>query len=318
LHVSAGRRGCFGALFSKIPSLKWYLLMPIMLAFAVTLPAIIKGRFGWSKEENICWFIHVSSLETLLWQWGSWFLWMLVGTIYCFYVVVSVLMRVKRAKKRFDMALEQIAHGALPEMNSNTPAKGKRTSIFGYPSRLLPSYVATTAAGSVAVQSSAASSISPMVVARVLRFPVITLLTQSPTVLAESWSYIQYHALGNMPVFSKANSPWWFITAEILSSVQGVLIFMAFCFDPAVERAWEEVRTSSVEWYHQMSGNSMRKRLVKILFLRKGDGRKRMESTHSVDSQNNRSLYSLTEEKEMEESVEITVPPASLTKEGVL
>ncbi|ORX98048.1 hypothetical protein K493DRAFT_9885 [Basidiobolus meristosporus CBS 931.73] len=83
-----------------------YFLVSTTLSFATTLPALIWDRVGWDDSTGACWWRHYSAIRTKIWEWGSFLIWVILGTIYCTVVVVLVVIKLQRNKARLKVLNE--------------------------------------------------------------------------------------------------------------------------------------------------------------------------------------------------------------------
>ncbi|KAI9281328.1 hypothetical protein BC943DRAFT_329642 [Umbelopsis sp. AD052] len=73
-----------------------YFSVSITLAFITTIPPLAAGRLGYDPFYGSCWFRSYSSKTTIAWEWGTFLSWNLLGSIYCFFVVVAVILRLRQ------------------------------------------------------------------------------------------------------------------------------------------------------------------------------------------------------------------------------
>ncbi|KAK9722025.1 hypothetical protein K7432_002997 [Basidiobolus ranarum] len=82
---------------------KKYFIISMFLSLATTLPALICDRVGWDDNTGACWWKNYSSVRTKIWEWGSFLIWVIVGTIYCLVVIILVVIKLEKNKSRLKI-----------------------------------------------------------------------------------------------------------------------------------------------------------------------------------------------------------------------
>jgi len=75
---------------------KSYFVVSVLLALATTVPPWAAGRLGLDPNYGVCWYNAYSSKRTILWEWVTFLGWNLLGTLYCFFVVVAVVIKLRK------------------------------------------------------------------------------------------------------------------------------------------------------------------------------------------------------------------------------
>ncbi|KAI5858827.1 hypothetical protein BZA05DRAFT_440447 [Tricharina praecox] len=60
---------------------KWYIIVPIALNLAISLPPLIKGKFGWDPVIGVCWLTDHSVHNRLVWQIATQLLWIVLAEV---------------------------------------------------------------------------------------------------------------------------------------------------------------------------------------------------------------------------------------------
>ncbi|KAI8576729.1 hypothetical protein K450DRAFT_274424 [Umbelopsis ramanniana AG] len=74
-----------------------YFAVSVLLALATTVPPWAAGRLGLDENYGVCWYIAYSSKKTILWEWLTFLSWNMMGTLYCFFVVVAVIFKLRKS-----------------------------------------------------------------------------------------------------------------------------------------------------------------------------------------------------------------------------
>ncbi|KAL1916386.1 uncharacterized protein VTP21DRAFT_5577 [Calcarisporiella thermophila] len=180
-----------------------YFLGSLLLSLAITLPPYLTGNFGFDRAQGTCWYVDSWTPTSKLWQWFTFLVPSLFSILYCTVVVAFVVLKIWRDNRELNKHI-QASDDILP---------------FQHRTRLAVNRV----------------------LARIVLYPLIPLVTQSLLVASE----IYIHATGQfnqvLSVFGNAGT-----------DLPGVFNCIAFLVDPAVANAFSKIRRDLVERY---SGN---------------------------------------------------------------
>ncbi|RKP26462.1 hypothetical protein SYNPS1DRAFT_21784 [Syncephalis pseudoplumigaleata] len=188
-----------------------YLLVPMAAALAISLPPLVFQKFAY----NNCWYADVKAVSGLVWAWSTLYLWLFVSIGYCAWAVSVVGWRLAMERKR----LRRRVRNGLPSNNGVGLGIAQNSSV-----------------GTVSPPS---AQVISRVVARVVLYPVIPILTQSLNVAVE------------MDVFVSQHTSFPLIAASfVATSCQGLLNALVFLLDPTVRTGWYHVRLELIKRYY--------------------------------------------------------------------
>lgn len=52
---------------------KYYIFVPILLAFGFSIAPLIAGEIGLDPQLDECWYRHQHTMEAVIWEWASLF-----------------------------------------------------------------------------------------------------------------------------------------------------------------------------------------------------------------------------------------------------
>lgn len=196
---------------------KAYFLVSILLAVATTVPPWAAGRLGLDPNYGVCWYVAYSSKRTILWEWMTFLGWNLLGTIYCFLVVVAVVFKLKKNTQ------------TIKSYNANTSSSG------GGKGQL------------TIAQKRARRTQRTMnkLVLRICLYALIPIVTQTGWYISECIMQFQHYL--NVPL------DWYLI---VTTDLPGVLNFVAFCLDPALGNALNTIKEDMIEKYGEQGTRS--------------------------------------------------------------
>ncbi|KAF7731706.1 hypothetical protein EC973_008878 [Apophysomyces ossiformis] len=73
-----------------------YFSVSVGLALATSVPPWAAGRLGLDENYGACWFVAFSSKRNMIWEWCTFLGWNLLGSIYCFFVVIAVVVKLRK------------------------------------------------------------------------------------------------------------------------------------------------------------------------------------------------------------------------------
>ncbi|KAG0167707.1 hypothetical protein DFQ28_005787 [Apophysomyces sp. BC1034] len=73
-----------------------YFSVSIGLALVTSVTPWAAGRLGLDENFGACWFIAFSSKRTNVWEWMTFLSWNLIGSLYCFCVVIAVIVKLRK------------------------------------------------------------------------------------------------------------------------------------------------------------------------------------------------------------------------------
>jgi len=79
-----------------------YVIVSAVASLGISLAPFIRQMYGWDEPEEICWYRSSGQGWNLTWQWLTLFGCLILGEIYCTYVLISVFWRLR--KSMFDLS----------------------------------------------------------------------------------------------------------------------------------------------------------------------------------------------------------------------
>src|ERR1043166_2661133 len=80
---------------------KYYIIVPLFLAFMLSTIPVLFGALGYDKEEVSCWYKNGSTARAIIWQWTTLHGWIILSVLYCTYSVFIIIYRLRKTSKRF-------------------------------------------------------------------------------------------------------------------------------------------------------------------------------------------------------------------------
>ncbi|KAG2172076.1 hypothetical protein INT43_001553 [Umbelopsis isabellina] len=197
---------------------KAYFLVSVLLALATTVPPWAAGRLGLDPNYGVCWYVAYSSKRTILWEWMTFLSWNLLGTVYCFFVVVAVVFKLKKNTqtiKSYNNANTSSSGGGKGELTI-AQKRARRTQ----------------------------RTMNKLVL-RICLYALIPIVTQTGWYISECIMQFQHYL--NVPL------DWYLI---VTTDLPGVLNFVAFCLDPALGNALNTIKEDMIEKYGEQGTRS--------------------------------------------------------------
>ncbi|KAI8058608.1 hypothetical protein BDF22DRAFT_740023 [Syncephalis plumigaleata] len=192
-----------------------YLLVPMAAALSISLPPVIFQRFAYNINQRSCWYVEVDKASGLVWAWLTLYIWLFIAIGYCAWAVSVVGWRLAMERKR----LRRRVRNGLPSQNGGGLGVAHNSSI-----------------GTVSPPS---AQVISRVVARVILYPVIPIITQSLNVAVEMDSFVSQHT--SFPLIA---------ASFVATSCQGLLNSLVFLLDPTVRTGWYHVRLELIKRYY--------------------------------------------------------------------
>lgn len=221
---------CYGAMRSLE---KWYYIVPLIASCLLPLPAWLYGRFGWDPYQRTCWFADPYSTTTFIWKWLSFYIWLLLGIIYCVVVVAWVLFKLYRQAQSLSTM------DGNKERNNNTNQSSVLSTVRTEAMEMSRGLESQQVSQVTLVHSSPILR-QKRVLIRILRYPMIPVFTQTFNLINDLILSISHKAI-----------VWIIAVSFFASAIQGFLNFAAFCFDPSVETILDQIKEDSIHWYLQ-------------------------------------------------------------------
>ncbi|GBB97025.1 hypothetical protein RclHR1_00290023 [Rhizophagus clarus] len=178
---------------------KFYVIVPILLAFTLSIVPVIFDALGFDKEEVSCWYKHGNTVGSFIWQWTTLHGWIILSVLYCAYSVFTIIRRLHQA------------NNYIKEMNRSSPNNTSSHNSFIMNHRYKRQLMINQA------------------VKRIVLYPIVPIVTFLFNINATLVFFIAKH---NIFVFQ--------MLANAGTSSQGMLNALAFCFDPAMKKVWNE------------------------------------------------------------------------------
>jgi len=188
---------------------KWYFIIPVVMAFTATVVLLALGQFGFDSVGNRCWIKPGDSSIVL----GAWLIPYSLTLLYSAAVVVATAAMVIRQAREL-----------MPE----TKPSSTRTS----PTKRVGSGKRSSTHGSLKIRQEVARNVT-----RIALYPIVAVTMMTWTVA------------NDFVIWQKTFSDALAITADVCSALQSALLLAVYMNDPAISRAWTEIKDDMVEWY---------------------------------------------------------------------
>lgn len=254
----------------------WIFYVPFMAALSISTVGFLLGKFGWNKYDKTCMFKETSTKEGFIWSWGLWYSWLSVGLVYCFFVAVSVLWRIKRSKSKFEKVIS-----ARDKFSGNLHIHSEGSvnpgSTYGVHRTRRPMPIMAKSRPNIRILSVIPSSqltaskqkhnslpldVNIGVALRVIRFPIIPLITQLPILIREICHYIYFNSAASIAARKRNEGAFgsdaskvspWLTVVETMASLSGSLVLVAYLLDPMISKTWGIWKKDQVEWHYSTS-----------------------------------------------------------------
>ncbi|CAG8516506.1 2421_t:CDS:2 [Acaulospora morrowiae] len=183
---------------------KYYFIFSIGMALLLSFLPLTQNMLGFDVPEQVCWYKDSGMKYNIIWQWATLFGWIELCVLYCAIIVITVVIKLYFVASRFEKTLE-----VLPITD---PSKDELKKF-----------------------AKKSPTIS-MVVRRVLWYPVVPIITQTPNWLVETSIYLQQRASYSM-----------FLVCFVAIAMQGLLNALVFSQDIAVTRA---IQLKKLNWWY--------------------------------------------------------------------
>jgi hypothetical protein len=184
----------------------WYYIVAVVLAGATSAAGAAGAQYGWNETQATCWYRGEGSLSSILWQWGTLYLWASVASVYCLVVVVIVSRKLVQESRVLDQTIRAYPEQSVEQLQPSSTAVRRRKRQL----QILH------------------------LVRRLMLYPLIPMLT-------ESWNIIVA-----MLIYTQNDAPFWLVFVSFqATSVQGLLNAIAFFLDPAILHAIDVWRTET-------------------------------------------------------------------------
>jgi len=186
-----------------------YYGVSLVLALIIPTPAYVTGQYGYSPLGNGCWFKGEGTTSAYIWAWASLYGWLILIIVYCLVVVVRVVIGVHRHRRKLAAATRLVTH---PQDKPNVALENSKGESYKIKRMQFLKEVL-------------------LIVSRIIYYPFIGIICQMFNLIHET----EYVVSGTF-VFPLL------MLAEIGSGCQGILLLIAFLFDPAVQDAMDKSR----------------------------------------------------------------------------
>jgi hypothetical protein len=101
---------------------KYYIIIPLVLSFTLSIVPVLFDALGYDKEEVSCWYKRGSTTQAVIWQWATLHGWIILSVLYCSYAVFTIINRLRQATK-FMKEMDR----SLPNSNSRNFMKNNNS-----------------------------------------------------------------------------------------------------------------------------------------------------------------------------------------------
>ncbi|KAJ1974414.1 hypothetical protein H4R34_004724 [Dimargaris verticillata] len=254
---------------------RYYLFFAVALATGCALAPFFGNMYGWLPTQWFCWYRDDGSIQSLLWQWLSYYLWLSIAVVYCLTAVILVIRKIAQIESEVEsvihrptastpmaqlaMSPSQVALHAYTVSASATPVlasppagpaptprphleaplaapRGQMHITVPVASKPHPPTGRSYSEGNLAERS---QPLARQCLKRVIWYPVIPIITQLMVVINAFVNY--FHQDINLPIY---------VIATALTGLQGFLTGIVFLFDPSVRKARLQLCHYLVERYY--------------------------------------------------------------------
>ncbi|CAG8564529.1 12879_t:CDS:2 [Ambispora leptoticha] len=155
--------------------------------------------YGYDEPETLCWYRGSGHRFNIIWQWTTLFAWLELSVLYCTGVVIAVLVKLQSAKNHVNNTI-----ASLP---LSTPSRLNMKESFK------------------------STNVMTKVVGKVMWYPIVPLITQTPNFLAETITYFTGRVIFSL-----------LLLTCVCAALQGLLNALVFSQDVAVSRGFLALR----------------------------------------------------------------------------
>ncbi|KAJ1973392.1 hypothetical protein H4R35_004144 [Dimargaris xerosporica] len=254
---------------------RYYLFFAVALATGCALAPFFGHMYGWVPTQWFCWYRDDGSIQSLLWQWLSYYLWLSLAVMYCLTAAILVIRKIAQIESEVESVIQrpsasapmtqlvmspsQVALHAYKVSASATPAlaspptdptptaclrldaplaapRGHTHITVPAATKPHPPTGRSYSEGNLAERS---QPLARQCLKRVIWYPVIPIITQLMVIINAFVNYFNQDI--NLPIY---------IIATALTGLQGFLTGIVFLFDPSVRKARQQLCRYLVERYY--------------------------------------------------------------------
>lgn len=90
-----------------------YVLISFVGSLGISLAPVVRQMYGWDIPEEICWYQSSGQRWNLEWEWLTLFGWLILGELYCIFVLFSVIWHLRRTMVDSNKTLEFQSFGRV-------------------------------------------------------------------------------------------------------------------------------------------------------------------------------------------------------------
>jgi hypothetical protein len=195
---------------------KFYVIIPLALAFTLSIVPVITGDLGYDEKEVSCWYKNLNTTRGIVWEWATFHGWIVLSVFYCVYSIITIVKRLYEANK----FIEEM-NRSLPN-NKNSSNNNKRNSLYFFNKNCNNSNYQRYAYERQLMVNRA--------VKRIVLYPVVPVIT-----------FLFNISAGLLFFTSSYNRFFVQMLSNVGLGLQGFLNAVAFSFDPAMKTIWSEV-----------------------------------------------------------------------------
>ncbi|KAG9306784.1 hypothetical protein G9A89_005684 [Geosiphon pyriformis] len=157
--------------------------------------------YGWNEPEHRCWYRDRGDFEHIIWEMATIYVW-IGSSLYCLCIVIVVILKLKSPKNNFESAIDSTSV----------------TSVLEAQSQITP-------------KTSPSNSLTSNIIKRVTWYPIIPIITQTPSFLFEVFKHSSQHISFSL-----------YLACYVCAALQGFLHAVVFSQDIAVSRGCSALR----------------------------------------------------------------------------
>ena len=207
----------------------FYEIVSILLAMVLTDPYLYFYEVYWDKATQG--IRHVTTTPNKAADWGFFLAWMLIGWLYCLSVCLMIALKLfplwnrMRRFPMFSVLQTPMNNNNLGSSITGTEGSGNRDVYDNYTSKPTTTTRQAFRRRLSTVATPEQRRHARNAILRMMLYPLIPIITRSIYVVCQ--------------IFSISNPP--FIPIMVLQSSQGILNFVAFALNPALDECWSHI-----------------------------------------------------------------------------
>ncbi|ORX89612.1 hypothetical protein K493DRAFT_305621 [Basidiobolus meristosporus CBS 931.73] len=114
----------------------WYIVGAIIGSFIPATAPALAGMYGWLEWEHTCWYLNDGLFDGYVWEWLSYYIWVLMSVIYSTFTIVIVLKKIYTRTREIELEFEggkKVAFSSIAQRNAFEAIKQAAYRVAWYP-----------------------------------------------------------------------------------------------------------------------------------------------------------------------------------------